>query len=195
LTDGNYYTVCFNREMKQIRGASLWSFIGRDADFAYIVQESAPFAAGKPFIVFAESEKLEAVLDAEVSAPVANGALHGTFTNLGQADLDGKKAAAGDKDVYLVIGNELRRATGASTGGNSLPAYRAYVIVDEIDPISTPSPAPGKKVRSMPLHKDATQGFENLEGGEKPIKVLIDGQLYILRDGRMFNSIGQEITK
>ena len=26
-------------------------------------------------------------------------------------------------------------------------------------------------------------------------KILLNGQLYILRDGRMFNSIGQEITK
>ncbi len=193
MTADNYYTVCFNREMKQIRGASLWSFIGRDADYAYIEQESAPFEAGKPFIVFAESEKLEAILDREVSEPVANGALHGTFTNLGQADLDGKKAAAGDKEVYLVIGNELRRATGASTGGNSLPAYRAYVIVGEIDPISTPSPAPGKKVRSMPMQKDQTQGFENIETSDKPVKVVIDGALYILRGENVYDATGRMV--
>lgn len=193
LTADNYYTVCFNREMKQIRGASLWSFIGRDADYAYIEQESAPFEAGKPFILFAESEKLEAILDREVSEPVANGALHGTFTNLGQADLDGKKAAADDKDVYLVIGNELRRATGTGTGGNSLPAYRAYVMVDEIDPISTPSPAPGKKVRSMPMQKDQTQGFENIHTSDKPMKVVINGNLYILRGENVYDATGRMV--
>ena len=193
MTADNYYTVCFNREMKQIRGASLWSFIGRDADYAYIEQESAPFEAGKPFILFAESEKLEAILDREVSAPVANGALHGTFSLLGQADLDGKKTAAGDKDVYLVIGNELRRATGASTGGNSLPAYRAYVFVDEIDPISTPSPAPGKKVRSMPMQKDQAQGFENIETSDKPMKVMIEGTLYILRGEKVYDTTGRMV--
>ncbi len=193
LTADNYYTVCFNREMKQIRGASLWSFIGRDADFAYIVQESAPFEAGKPYILFAESEKLEAILDREVSAPVANGALHGTFSLLGQADLDGKKTAAGDKDVYLVIGNELRRATGTGTGGNSLPAYRAYVIVGEIDLISTPSPAPGKKVRSMPMQKDLAQGFEDLQTSDKPVKVVIDGALYILRGENVYDATGRMV--
>ena len=186
MTADNYYTVCFNREMKQIRGASLWSFIGRDAEFAYIVQESAPFAAGKPFIVFAESEKLEAVLDAEVSAPVANGALHGTFSLLGQADLDGK----GD-NIYLVIENVLRRVD--SQTGNTLPAYRAYVDLDEIDPISTPNPAPGKNVRSMPMHKDATQGFENIETSDKPVKVMIDGTLYILRDGKVYDATGRMV--
>lgn len=186
LTADNYYTVCFNREMKQIRGASLWSFIGRDADYAYIVQESAPFEAGKPYILFAESEKLEAILDREVSAPVANGALHGTFSLLGQADLDGK----GD-NIYLVIGNVLRRVDGQT--GNTLPAYRAYVDLDEIDPISTPNPAPGKNVRSMPMHKDATQGFEDLQTSDKPVKVVIDGALYILRGENVYDATGRMV--
>lgn len=189
LTAGNYYTVCFNREMKQIRGASLWSFIGRDASFAYIEQESAPFTAGKPFIVYAESDKLEAVLDGDAidkTAIVANGALHGTFEKMYQADLN----AAGD-NIYLVIGNELRRVDGQT--GNTLPAYRAYVDLDEIDMISTPSPAPGKKVRSMPMQKDQAQGFENLQTSDKPMKVVIDGALYILRGENVYDATGRMI--
>lgn len=189
LTAGNYYTVCFNREMKQIRGASLWSFIGRDASFAYIEQESAPFTAGKPFIVYAESDKLEAVLDGDAidkTAIVANGALHGTFEKMYQADLN----AAGD-NIYLVIGNELRRVDGQT--GNTLPAYRAYVDLDEIDMISTPSPAPGKKVRSMPMQKDAAQGFENIQASDKPVKVVIDGALYILRGENVYDATGQMV--
>ena len=199
LNAGHYYTVCWNKTMSAIKGASLWSFIGKDVNFAYIQEESAPYPAGKPYIVYAESEKLEAILTGDAvdeTALVANNGLHGTFSALGQADLDGKKAAAGDHDVYLVIGDELRRATGYALdgntplAGNSLPAFRAYVVLDEITG-GTPNQAPGKNVRNMPLHKDATQGFENLEGGEKPIKVLIDGQLYILRGENVYNVNGQ----
>lgn len=199
LNAGHYYTVCWNKTMSAIKGASLWSFIGKDVNFAYIQEESAPYPAGKPYIVYAESEKLEAIQTGDAvdeTALVANNGLHGTFSALGQADLDGKKAAAGDHDVYLVIGDELRRATGYALDGitplvgNSLPAFRAYVVLDEITG-GTPNQAPGKKVRSMPLHKDATQGFENLEGGEKPIKVLVDGQLYILRGENVYNANGQ----
>ena len=73
LTADNYYTVCYNREMKQIRGASLWSFAGKDANFAYLVREDAPFAAGKPFIIYAESDKLEAVLDGSTEVAGSNG--------------------------------------------------------------------------------------------------------------------------
>jgi len=186
LTDGNYYTVCFNREMRQIRGASLWSFIGKDTEFAYIVQESAPFTAGKPFIIFAESDKLEAVLDGvavEASAIVANGALHGTFSLLGQADLDGK----GD-NIYLLIDNELRRVDGQT--GNSLPAYRAYVDLDEIGPAPANMPA---HVRKMPMHADATQGFENIETSDRPMKVVIDGTLYILRGENVYDATGRMV--
>lgn len=199
LTAGHYYTVCWNKTMSAIKGASLWSFIGKDVNFAYIQEESAPYPAGKPYIVYAESEKLEAILTGDAvdeTALVANNGLHGTFSALGQADLDGKKAAAGDHDVYLVIGDELRRATGYALdgitplAGNSLPAFRAYVVLDEITG-GTPNQAPGKNVRSMPMQKDQAQGFENLEGGEKPIKVLIDGQLYILRGENIYNVNGQ----
>ncbi len=193
LNAGHYYTVCWNKTMSAIKGASLWSFIGKDVNFAYIQEESAPYPAGKPYIVYAESEKLEAILTGDAvdeTALVANNGLHGTFSALGQADLDGKKAAAGDHDVYLVIGDELRRATGTGTGSNTLPAFRAYVVLDEITG-GTPNQAPGKNVRSMPMQKDQAQGFENLEDGEKPIKVLIDGQLYILRGENIYNVNGQ----
>lgn len=186
LTADNYYTVCYNREMRQIRGASLWSFIGRTTDFAYIVKEDAPFAAGKPYILFAESDKLEAVLDGSTEDAGANGALHGTFSLMEQGALDG----AGD-NIYLVIGNELRRVDGQS--GNKLPAYRAYVDVDEIDPIPStdPNPAPGRQVRRMPMQKDVATGFESIEASDKPMKVMIDGTLYILRGENMYNVNGQ----
>ena len=93
-----------------------------------------------------------------------------------------------------MIGDELRRATGFDTDGitpltgNSLPAQRAFVVVDDIP--SAPAQMPAH-VRSMPLQKDQAQGFENLDASEKPIKVLIDGQLYILRGENVYNANGQ----
>ena len=186
LTAGNYYTICYNKKMTAIQGATLWSFIGRDANFAYLVQEDAPFAAGKPYIMYAESDKLEAVLEGdavEASAIVANGAIHGTFTNMDQAALSG----AGD-NIYLVIGNQLRRVDGRT--GNSLPAYRAYVDLDEITG-GAPSSMPGRKVRSMPMQGQTATGMDELNASETPVKMLIDGQLFILRGEKMYNANGQ----
>ena len=191
LTAGNYYTVCYDKTMTAIKGATLWEFVGKDADFAYIQQVDAPYPAGTPYIIYAESDgKLEAVVE-EVASPAAgsNKGLHGTFSDLDQAGLDAAATAAGH-DLYLVIGNQLRRATGAGTGSNTLPAQRAYVVVDEITG-DKPSPAPGKKVRSMPMQKDQAQGFENLDASEKPLKVVIDGTLYILRGEKVYDATGR----
>ncbi len=186
LTAGNYYTICYNKKMTAIKGATLWSFIGKDASFAYLEEASAPFAAGKPYILYAESGKLEAVLEGDAvgaSAIVANGAIHGTFADMDQAALTG----AGD-NIYLVIGNQLRRVDGQT--GNSLPAYRAYVDLDEITG-GAPSSMPGRKVRSMPMQGQTATGMDELNASETPVKMLINGQLFILRGEKMYDAKGQ----
>lgn len=195
LTAGKYYTVCWNKTMVEIRGASLWSFIGKDVDFAYIQEESAPYPAGKPFIIYAESEKLEAILaGAEVTAPnnVGTNGLYGTFAQLEQNNFDDIASTTG-KDVYFIYNEDgqpskLRKVNGQT--GNWIRAYRAYVIVADIIG-GKPASAPGKKVRSMPMQKDAAQGFENIQTSDKPLKVLIDGTLYILRGENVYNANGQ----
>lgn len=190
LTAGNYYTVCYNKTMTAIKGASLWEFEGKDAAFAYIKPATAPYPAGKPYIVYAESEKLEAVLEGDevtASAIVANGALHGTFSPMDQDALNTAATAAGH-DLYLVIGNELRRATGTGTDNNTLPAQRAYVVLDEIG--SAPANMPAH-VRSMPLHKDTATGMDELNASETPVKVMINGQMYILRGEKIYDATGR----
>lgn len=194
LNPGHYYTICYPNAMSDIQGATLWSFIGKDTHFAYIQQETAStIEAGKPYIMYATASTVQAVLGDETNAPGANGAIHGTFSKLLQDQLNTYATVAGN-DLYLVIGDELRRATGFDTDGitpltgNSLPAQRAFVVVDDIP--SAPAQMPAH-VRSMPLQKDQAQGFENLDASEKPIKVLIDGTLYILRGENVYNANGQ----
>jgi hypothetical protein len=41
LTAGKYYTICYPKAMTDVQGATLWSFVGKDANFAYIEQETA----------------------------------------------------------------------------------------------------------------------------------------------------------
>ena len=171
--------------MKSIQGASLWSFTRRDANFAYLEEATAPFVAGTPYILYAESDKLEAELeDDEVTTAGTNGALHGTFVKLVQENFDAPGA-----QIYLVIGNQLRLVTGRT--GNTLPAYRAYVELSEIPNTGAPSSMPGRKVRSMPMQGQTATGMDELNASETPVKMLIDGQLFILRGEKMYNANGQ----
>ena len=173
LTPGNYYTICNPKAMKNIQGATLWSFIGRDTKFAYLVEETATtIEAGKPYIMYATASTVQAELEGADAAAGSNGALHGTFVNLVQENFDAPGA-----QIYLVIGNQLRLVTGRT--GNTLPAYRAYVELS------------GRKVRSMPMQGQTATGMDELNASENPVKMLIDGQLFILRGEKMYNANGQ----
>ena len=185
LTAGNYYTICMKQKMKKIQGATLWSFYGKDTNFAYLVQEKAPYAAGKAYVMYAEAETVSAILTGgEATDPVANGAIHGTFDLMVQGDLD----AAGN-NIYLVIDNQLRRVDGQT--GNSLPAYRAYVDIDEIITGGAPAGIPANRVRSMPMQPQVATGMENVDASAQPVKTIINGQLFILRGEKMYDAQGK----
>ena len=194
LTPGNYYTICYPKAMTDVQGATLWSFIGKDANMAYLQQETAAtIEAGKPYILYATASTVTAVLGDETNAPGANEAIHGTFNNLTQDQLDNLATVAGN-DLYLVIGNQLCKATGyANDGitpltGNSLPAQRAFVVLGEIPAAPAQMPA---HVRSMPLHKDTATGMDALNATDAPVKMVIDGQLFIIRGEKMYDATGR----
>ena len=171
-----------DKTMKKIRGASLWSFNGKDANMAYIVEAEAPYIAGTPYLIYAESDKLEAITE-EVTGPTAgsNNGLYGTLTEMSNTDLQTAGA------THLLINNELR-----PLGNGYLKENRAYVILGEIQNTTpTPSNAPGKRVRAIPMHQDAATGIDELNASEKPVKMVIDGQLYILRGEKMYDATGR----
>jgi hypothetical protein len=134
--------------------------------------------------MYAEAETVSAILTGEeVAVPVADGAIHGTFADMYQAAL----TAAGD-NIYLVIGNQLRRVDDQT--GNSLPANRAYVDIDEIT-VGAPAGIPANRVRSMPMQPQVATGMENVDASAQPVKTIINGQLFILRNGKMYDAQGK----
>ena len=188
LEAGRHYTVCLEKKVTAVKGATFWSLTYKNSEntAAYLVQEEAPFAAGTPYIIQATDDnegKLEVVYEgSEVGAPVENGALRGTFSYM-----DADALAAVEGTVYMLFNNEL-----CPIGTNNhLDAHRAYVLYNLLTVPSGPNFAPGKKVKSMPLQKDVTTGFENLNASEKPVKLMIDGNIYILRGEKLYDATGR----
>ena len=93
-------------------------------------------------------------------------------------------------DVYLLKNNELWLVSGQT--GNSLAANRAYIKYGELN-YSTPNPAPGRRVRAIPMQGQGATGVENLNAAEAPIKTVIDGKMYILRGEHMFDATGRMV--
>ena len=189
LEINRYYTVCLPKKVTAIKGASFWTLNNKSQDgaVAYLEEETnnLPFAAGKPFIIQATADKLEVVYEGDATNVAGtNGALHGTLVYMDATALD----AAGGSNVYMLFSNELRPVGD----DNHLDANRAYVKLNELNAVSeAPQGAPGKRVRAMPMQPQVATGMDALNASDAPVKVLINGQLFIIRGEKMFDAKGQ----
>ena len=185
LEVGRHYTVCLPKNITHIKGATFWNLQYKNAGNTevYLVEETAP-EAGKPYIIQATDTKLEVVYGEEIAAdPVENGALRGTFTGINATNF-----AALEGTVYLLINNAIR----PRTAGNYLDANRAYVRYDLLTVPQTQNFAPGKRVRAMPMAPQVATGVDQVPSDQVPnTKVLIDGQLFILRGEKVYDAKGQ----
>ena len=180
LAAERYYTVCWPKKMLYVRGASVWSFAGKDANMAYLVKEEGALDAGKPYIICAEGAKFEAVLVGDDAAAGNNNGLHGTLSYMDADDL----AAAGA--THMLYNNQLRPLGS----GNYLEEKRAYVILTEITG-GKPAGMPAHKVRGIPMQRDEATGIDELNAFETPRKTVINGQLFIIRGENMFDATGR----
>ncbi len=181
----NYYTICLPKAVNAANGASFWNMSNRGAGVAYLEEAVLPLVAGRPYIIQAEDVELCVEYSGDAADAGAFGALHGTLVAMDQAALDAKGS-----DIYLLKNNELWLVSGQT--GNSLAANRAYIKYDELN-YSTPSPAPGRRVRAIPMQDQSTTGVENLNAAEAPVKTVIDGKMYILRGEHMFDATGRMV--
>ena len=188
LEVNRHYTVCLEKNITDIDGATFWSLDKRNAagTMAYLEEELTP-EAGKPYIIQATKATLKVVYgDETAAAPVANGALRGTFEGLSASQLNDINVAP--NEVYMLFNNELR-PIGTN---NHLDAHRAYVLYNELQAVSAdPVPAPGRRVKGMPLQRDAATGIDELNASEAPVKMVIDGQFFILRGENTYDATGR----
>ncbi len=186
LEPNRYYTVCLPKKMMEVRGASFWTLSSRNtAETEAYLEEVDPTTAeaGTPFIIQATDTKLEVVYTgAATTTAGTNGALHGTLTYM-----DADALAAAGTNIYMLYNNALRPVGN----NNHLDANRAYINYDELNPVTeAPQPAPGRRVRAVPMQQNTATGIDELNGSEAPAKVLINGQLFILRGEKMYDAKG-----
>lgn len=195
LTVGKFYTICLPKNILGVRGATFWNLNNRDENgsMAYFVEAEAPFDAGKPYIFIATATTLEVAYGEEnAGSPVANGALHGTFNLMTQNDFDAVSTANGNSRIYMLVNNQLRQVAGRT--GNSLGANRAYVIYNELQACE-PTPAPGRRVMAMPMNENVATGMDALGSDAQPSKIIVNGQLFIIRDGKAYDATGRQVSK
>ena len=187
VTVGRLGTICLPNGGKMY-GADLYEVAYFDASAKKIFFDeilSGEMEAGVPYVFLPNGklDKLAVAYTDEVGAPAGNkNGLFGSFT---------QEALPTDGNHYILLNNQYCKVVEANT---YVGANRAYlkIGVDGGVPTNAVAPAYGRRRVSMSVNtKDEAQGFENLQSGDQPMKVMIDGTLYIIRGEKVFDATGR----
>ena len=192
-TSGNYGTICLPYA-GTISGATLLDIAYFDGAMIYCDEvNGVALKAGKPYIFYATSNSLNVAYTANIAtaAGEANG-LHG-FYNLENMATDeaAQKNLTQDDGNYILYNNQYWLVSGRAAYINN---FRAYIKLGEISttaPTPNPSQAPRRRVAMNVNGEQVATGFENLNASEKPVKLMIDGNIYILRGEKLYDATGR----
>ena len=189
---GNYATICLPKAGK-IEGATLYEIAyygGASKKIFFDEIVNGEMEAGIPYIFqpAAGVEKINVYYSDNTAEDVVAGNRNGL---IGFYDLTKPTATHNidqDAGFYILYNNQYWLVSGREA---YVENYRAYIQLNQITP-SEPTLAPGRRRISMSVNDtQTTTGFENAEANEAPRKVLINGELFILRGEKMYDAKGQ----
>jgi len=188
VTVGRLGTICLPNGGKMY-GADLYEVAYFDASAKKIFFDeilSGEMEAGVPYVFLPNGklDKLAVAYTDELGATAGNkNGLYGSYT---------QEALETDGSNYILLNNQYCRVVEANT---YVGAYRAYLKIGVAGgvPTNAVAPAPGRRRISMGVQNEqVATNIENVQGDEvQSTKVLINGQLFILRGEQMFDATGR----
>ena len=188
LGAGVFGTVCVpnNVAVEDIQGVTVYELMGREPQYGKLAFDeivSGELEAGVPYVFQAHRNHMALLYGTEhKDAPVNKGnGMYGTFEYTELTELAG---------IYYFAQRALWSCVDLTV--LKVPANRAYVKLGEIDYINS-EPAPGRKRITMTVNgEQVATGVENAETIQEGVqKIMIDGQLFILRGEKMYDATGR----
>ncbi len=139
--------------------------------------------AGKPYIFLPNegSSKIGVYYTgtAEETTAGSHNGLHGTFVHMDGSEIYGK---------YIFYQNTIFMSENLQ---NWLDEYRAYIVLSEVSGHAV-APLPGRRRVSMGVQApQVATGIDNAEATDAPRKMMINGELFILRGEKMYDATGR----
>ena len=186
VTEGRYGTICLPNGGIMV-GAELFeiAYYGQTSEKIFFDNiPSGEMEAGIPYIFLPKAGVSQLGVfytDAANALVGSRNGLIGSYT---------QETITPDDGNYILLNNQY--CIVVSTEGDVyVGANRAYIHLADITPVE-PALAPGRRRISMGVQgQNAATGMDELNASETPVKMLIDGQLFILRGEKMYNANGQ----
>lgn len=185
MAPGELGTVCYPEGLVAV-GAEMYKMAGVDDNNKFVFDEVSVLDPGKPYLFVAQSNVLKFYATTATAAGAAgtNNGMVGTFASIDLSHTDARAAK-----WYYFSGKKFY-SVSKRTSDLNVPANRAYV--DMNTPVLAGAPKHG--VRRITFDVQGTNiatGVENAAATDKPAKMLINGQLFILRGEKMYDAKGQ----
>jgi hypothetical protein len=196
VTEGRYGTICLEKA-GVMTGATLYEIAYYEASSKKIFFDEiidGTMVAGMPYIFLPNEdvEKLGVFYTANTIAaaktdPAETKGLIG-YIGASEETSDALAIPAGEGN-YILSNNQYREVVTANTG--FILSHRAYIKLASV-PNYADAPAPGRRRISMSVQgSQVATGMDNIDSSETPMKVLIDGKMYIIRGEKMFDATGK----
>ena len=184
VTSGDYGTICLPKS-GQLVGASAFSVAKMEGTTILLDEVGTTMVGGTPYVVFPNTgaSNLYVFYTDNVEAPAGNA--NGLYGSYERTEL------TPNVGYYIMLpGNRYAEVTGDRV---FVLANRAYFKVDDIEDISTTASAPAPSVRRIAIGQapQVATGVDNVGATEQPMKMIIDGQLFILRGEKMYDAQGK----
>lgn len=192
VTEGRYGTICLPKAGK-IEGVELYEVAYKDLSqnkifFDQIV--NGEMIAGRPYVFLPKAGTAQLAVYYTDNTAVDAAAEHynGLYGFIG-ADPTDEFTIPQSEGYYIIQNNQYREV---QDGVAKIVSNRAYLKMSEI-PGTAYTPLPGRKRMSIGAAAPAVAtGVDQVPSDQVPnTKVLINGQLYIMYNGTMYNVQGQ----
>lgn len=200
LIEGQWGTFCSAQEVKCPSGASFFTIAYANKQQNGVltkvyfdeIGEDENLQAGKPYIYIANDNAIKGVLSGDAVAQGLND--NGFVGVLSDFDFQVNSDATRNK-YYVIYGNQIRLC---ADGYFKLLAGRAYIDAKDVNlpTREVAAPAPGRRRIGLdnPAAPQVLTDIEATQTTGKAVKMMIGEQLFILRDGKLYDTTGRFIT-
>ncbi len=183
MTDGQIGTGCQTKNILDVKGATLYQVNYTYGSYLEFMEVTYPVEAGMPIIMQADGTnggKVEVLYGNEVATKGLD--KDGLYGYIGSKQFDIPEGYP----YYVFKGGMLRPSQG-----NYTTSGHAYINLDEVPTTdqTVGSPAPRRRM-SVGIERSMPTGFETIMMQKGMNKVIMNNQLFIIRDGKLFNAQG-----
>jgi len=196
LADDTWYTLCLPFDMSaekvnEVFGASTIATLESSEDRGSVIHLNFNYVdaiqAGKPYLIKPGTSFTAGTTISNVTIKNVDPSAEGYKAEATHMHFEGtfdKITLTGDDKRYVSANNELYSPN--PNGGSAIGAFRCYFTI----PSGSSASAPGKQARIVFGPQQAT-GMDLINDSSKANgKLLINGVLYIIRDGNTYNAQG-----